>query len=482
MLRRARDRMKFVPTRLPEVVLIEPRVFGDARGFFMETWNAREVRRRRASTLRFVQDNHSHSRQGVLRGLHYQMRQPQGKLVRVTRGEVFDVAVDLRTSLADVRPLGRVEHLSAANNRMMWVPPGFAHGFLALERARRLPLQMHRLLRARARAHAAAGTIRRSASTGRCPRRRRRWSRPRTRRRRARDAELLSMKVVDRRRGGPARPGAADAAPAGVELVASAARSSIITTRPAHVAVVARSMRRDRHQRRGLHSGGPGRSRPERGAMRSTRTPWCDRWQRARQREARASFTSRPISSSTARRPPYRPGDATDPLSVYGAASSRASSRSRAVRSRLRASCAPRGSMPQRGRNFVLTMLRLCRERDEVRVVADQIGTPTGRQSLADALWRAGRTQASRGILHWTDAGVASWYDFAVAIEEESAARSACCERRSGSCRSRPPSIRRRRGGRRFSVLDKRATWSPLGSSRVHWRANLRESCGSCEA
>jgi dTDP-4-dehydrorhamnose 3,5-epimerase len=122
--------MKFIPTRLPEVVLIEPRVFEDSRGFFMETWEAKKFAAG-GIHAEFVQDNHSASRQWVLRGLHYQLRQPQGKLVRVTSGEVFDVAVDMRRSSPTC---GRwvAERLSAANRRMLWIPPGFAHGFLAL--------------------------------------------------------------------------------------------------------------------------------------------------------------------------------------------------------------------------------------------------------------------------------------------------------------------------------------------------------------
>jgi dTDP-4-dehydrorhamnose 3,5-epimerase len=122
--------MKFTPTQLPEVVVVEPRVFADARGEFMETWETRKFDAAGIAAS-FVQDNHSCSRQWVLRGLHYQLRQPQGKLVRVTRGEVFDVAVDLRRSSATFgRWVG--ERLSAANRRMLWIPPGFAHGFLAL--------------------------------------------------------------------------------------------------------------------------------------------------------------------------------------------------------------------------------------------------------------------------------------------------------------------------------------------------------------
>ena len=126
--------MKITPTRLPEVLLIEPDVFGDARGFFMESWH----RRRFAGAgldVDFVQDNHSRSGAGVLRGLHYQLQQPQGKLVRVVAGEVFDVAVDIRRGSPRFGQwTGEV--LSEDNFRMLYVPPGFAHGFCVLsERA-----------------------------------------------------------------------------------------------------------------------------------------------------------------------------------------------------------------------------------------------------------------------------------------------------------------------------------------------------------
>lgn len=119
--------MKFTPTEIPDVVLIEPRVFGDARGFFMETYQE-QVFAEAGITARFVQDNHSGSVQGILRGLHYQIQQSQGKLVRVTAGEVFDVAVDLRRSSPTFGRWVGVA-LSAENKRMLWIPPGFAHGF-----------------------------------------------------------------------------------------------------------------------------------------------------------------------------------------------------------------------------------------------------------------------------------------------------------------------------------------------------------------
>lgn len=119
--------MKFQRTSIPDVMVIEPQVFGDHRGFFMETWQERAFSGA-GIDLPFVQDNHSRSTQGILRGLHYQIKQPQGKLVRVISGEVFDVAVDIRKSSPTFGQwVG--ETLSAENRRMLWVPPGFAHGF-----------------------------------------------------------------------------------------------------------------------------------------------------------------------------------------------------------------------------------------------------------------------------------------------------------------------------------------------------------------
>jgi dTDP-4-dehydrorhamnose 3,5-epimerase len=122
--------MKVTPLALPDVLLIEPRVFGDARGFFYESWNQRAFRDA-GLDVDFVQDNHSRSRQGVLRGLHYQIEHAQGKLVRATAGEVFDVAVDLRRSSPSFGRSVAIT-LSAANKRMLWIPPGFAHGFLVV--------------------------------------------------------------------------------------------------------------------------------------------------------------------------------------------------------------------------------------------------------------------------------------------------------------------------------------------------------------
>lgn len=122
--------MQLQPTRLPEVLLITPRVFGDARGYFFESWHAQKFQQAGISAP-FVQDNHSHSLRHTLRGLHYQRQHPQGKLVRVTRGEVFDVAVDLRRSSPRFGQWAGAL-LSEANHAMLWIPPGFAHGYLAL--------------------------------------------------------------------------------------------------------------------------------------------------------------------------------------------------------------------------------------------------------------------------------------------------------------------------------------------------------------
>jgi len=122
--------VKFEPTRLPEVILIQPQVFGDARGFFFETWQKQKFAAAGIDAT-FVQDNHSHSTLHTLRGLHFQIRQPQGKLVRVSRGEVFDVVVDNRRSSPRFGQWVGAR-LSDVNHHMLWVPPGFAHAYLAL--------------------------------------------------------------------------------------------------------------------------------------------------------------------------------------------------------------------------------------------------------------------------------------------------------------------------------------------------------------
>lgn len=121
--------MKIIPTAIAGPLILEPKVFGDARGFFMESYNARVFREATGLDVDFVQDNHSRSGRGVLRGLHYQIQQSQGKLVRVVRGSVFDVVVDLRRASPTFGQWVGAE-LSEENNRQFWIPPGFAHGFL----------------------------------------------------------------------------------------------------------------------------------------------------------------------------------------------------------------------------------------------------------------------------------------------------------------------------------------------------------------
>ena len=123
--------MKVTPTNIADVLIIEPKIFGDSRGFFFESFNQREFNAVTDTHLNFVQDNHSRSQKGVLRGLHYQLEQPQGKLVRVVRGSVFDVAVDIRTTSPTFGQWVGLE-LNEQNGRQLWVPPGLAHGFLVL--------------------------------------------------------------------------------------------------------------------------------------------------------------------------------------------------------------------------------------------------------------------------------------------------------------------------------------------------------------
>ncbi|CAG0965948.1 dTDP-4-dehydrorhamnose 3,5-epimerase [Rhodocyclaceae bacterium] len=123
--------MKVIQTDIHDALILEPKVFGDARGFFLESYNRRVLAEAAGIRAEFVQDNHSRSARGVLRGLHYQLQQPQGKLVRVASGAVFDVAVDIRRSSPTFGKVACVE-LSDANQRMFWLPPGLAHGFLVV--------------------------------------------------------------------------------------------------------------------------------------------------------------------------------------------------------------------------------------------------------------------------------------------------------------------------------------------------------------
>ena len=123
--------MQVTPTAIPDVLVIEPKVFGDARGFFYESFNQQAFNEATGLNLNFVQDNHSRSAKGVLRGLHYQVQQPQGKLVRVVRGAVFDVAVDIRKGSPTFGKWEGIE-LTEDNHKQLWVPPGFAHGFVVL--------------------------------------------------------------------------------------------------------------------------------------------------------------------------------------------------------------------------------------------------------------------------------------------------------------------------------------------------------------
>jgi dTDP-4-dehydrorhamnose 3,5-epimerase len=123
--------MKITSTPIPGVLIVDPKIFSDGRGFFFESFNHKVFREITGVDVNFVQDNHSHSHKGVLRGLHYQVRQPQGKLVRVVRGVVFDVAVDIRKSSPTFGQWTGVE-LSEENRRQLWIPPGFAHGFYVL--------------------------------------------------------------------------------------------------------------------------------------------------------------------------------------------------------------------------------------------------------------------------------------------------------------------------------------------------------------
>ena len=122
--------MKFIKTSIPEVIVVEPQVFGDHRGFFLETWEKNKFKESGIDSD-FVQDNHSKSSQGTLRGLHYQIQHPQGKLIRVIQGEIYDVAVDIRKNSSTFGQWSG-EYLTAENKKILWIPPGFAHGFYVI--------------------------------------------------------------------------------------------------------------------------------------------------------------------------------------------------------------------------------------------------------------------------------------------------------------------------------------------------------------
>ena len=164
--------MKAIPLAIPDVVLIEPMVFGDERGFFFESFNQRDFNQATGLNQTFVQDNHSKSRKGVLRGLHYQTRHAQGKLVRVTQGAVFDVAVDIRKDSPTFGKWFGLE-LSAENKKQLWIPAGLAHGFL-VTRAQSFCTKQPTITIQNLKP-ACYGTMRRWASTGRCNF----WMRPR---------------------------------------------------------------------------------------------------------------------------------------------------------------------------------------------------------------------------------------------------------------------------------------------------------------
>lgn len=135
--------MKFIAQKIPDVLLIEPKIFEDSRGFFLETYRE-ELFTQAGITDRFIQDNHSSSQKGVLRGLHYQIRHPQGKLVRVIQGEIFDVAVDIRKSSATFGQWVGA-YLSAQNKNQLWVPPGFAHGFYVVSEVAQVTYKVNNL-------------------------------------------------------------------------------------------------------------------------------------------------------------------------------------------------------------------------------------------------------------------------------------------------------------------------------------------------
>ncbi len=462
------------PTAIPDVLLVEPVVHGDHRGFFVETWH--DARYAAAGVaLPFVQDNHSRSQRHTLRGLHYQVEHPQGKLVHAATGAVFDVAVDLRRSSATFgRWVGAV--LSDENHHQLWIPPGFAHGFYVLSAeadvAYKCTGPIHRRARPRASLgrpaagdRLAAGRSTAAAAVGQ----RRRRPRPGPRR-------GLSVTVAHRAlitgAGGQVGLELQATAPSGwvvaacasdqldvtqadaVRAAITAFRPSVVIHAAAYTAVDAAEANADRAR-----------------AVNAEGTAHVA--EAAREVGARLVHLSTDFVFDGAQGRPYAPGDEPRPLGVYGRTKLEGERAAARILDGQALIVRTAWVYSRHRRNFVLTMLRLMAEGGEVGVVA-RPGRHTDVGPLARrGLWAAaGRTDLS-GIVHWTDAGVASWYDFAVAIQEEALAAGLL----SRAVTVRPlrteefPTHARRPP---FSVLEKGGSWAALGRTPPHWRVNLR--------
>ncbi len=414
--------MKIAATNLPDIFVLEPAVHGDERGFFFESFNQKRFEEAIGRKTQFVQDNHSRSVKGVLRGLHYQIKQPQGKLIRALQGEIFDVAVDLRRHSATFgKWSGTV--LSAENKKQMWVPEGFAHGFVVTERDGGNSLQGHRLLRAAARAFAAlerpSGCD--SLAAG--------WSADSVRQRPGRGSACAGggfrvRLLVTGANGQVGWELRQSLAPLG-EVIALD-RAACDLARPAEAARILRAATPDIIVNAAAYTAVDRAEQEEELATLINGTAVGEIAETARQLGALLIHYSTDYVFDGRKDAPYAEDDVPHPISAYG--------RSKLAGERAIAQCGGRYLIVRtswiyaaRGHNFLKTVLRLARERDELRIVDDQIGAPTWARDLAAAtavMTRQARQEIARddfesGLFHVTGSGATSWFVFAQAVVKQ---------------------------------------------------------------
>ena len=462
--------MKIVKTTIPDVLLFEPKVFGDERGFFMETFR-QSIFSDLNIDVNFVQDNHSASCKNVLRGLHYQIKHPQGKLVRVTMGEIYDVAVDLRKSSATFGHHIGV-NLSASNKRMLWVPPGFAHGFLVLseqaefiykctdyykpEYERSLLWSDPTLAINWPLEHGQKPGLSEKDFSGSL----------------FADAEIFFVKVVVTGVSGQLGCSLLDTVPEAIDVIGlsrlaidfsslgsiqnalSEAKPDAVINAAAYTAVdaaesdssLAFSVNAEAVKELACYCG-------------AEDIPLI---------QVSTDFVFDGNKSS-----PYQPLDETNPLGVYGHSKLQGEryaaefcSQSYIVRTGWLYS--------EYGNNFVKTMLRLAKEREHLGVVADQVGSPTYALNLAKMIWCLLAKLPDSQVFHYSDAGIASWYDLSIMafyFAKKHGLLSVIPDVKPLATADYPTAAIRPS----YSVLDKQLTWNKLGFEPIHWHYSLNE-------